>query len=156
MNTRTLRPEEVAGSARHLWELQRNAYRVEAALIGDDRIPPLHESEHELASAPLRWLVTFDGERIAGALGYLMDEESVDIDRLMIDPGYHRRGLGSALVREVMSLRARTIVATGRENAPARTLYEALGFTHDGDVEPVAGLWVSRYSRQAPAGARSH
>ncbi|WP_172979614.1 GNAT family N-acetyltransferase [Agromyces agglutinans] len=149
MITRTLRAEEVAGLAPDLLELQRHAYRVEAALIGDDRIPPLHESVQDLVSAQLHWVVTFDGDRIAGALGYAVEGGAVDIDRLMIDPKYHRKGLGSSLVTEVMSLEARTIVATGRENAPARALYEALGFTHDADIEPVAGLWVSQYSRHS-------
>jgi ribosomal protein S18 acetylase RimI-like enzyme len=151
MITRTLRPEEVASLAPHLLELQRHAYRVEAALIGDDRIPPLHESLQDLVSAQLHWMATFDGDQIAGALGYSVEGGAVDIDRLMIDPRYHRRGLGSSLVTEVMSLEARTIVATGRENAPARALYEALGFTHDADIEPVAGLWVSQYSRHSIA-----
>jgi GNAT superfamily N-acetyltransferase len=151
MITRKLQPEEVASLAPHLLELQQRAYRVEAALIGDDRIPPLHESVQDLISAQLQWIVTLDGDRIAGALGYSVEGGSVDIDRLMIDPRYHRRGLGSSLVTEVMSLEARTIVATGRENAPARTLYEALGFTHDGDIEPVTGLWVSQYSRHSTA-----
>jgi len=151
MITRELRPEEVASLAPQLLELQRRAYSVEAALIGDERIPPLHESRQDLVSAQLHWVVTFDGDRIAGAVGYSEEEGSVDIDRLMIDPSYHRRGLGSSLVTEVMSLQARTIVATGRENAPARALYEGLGFTHDSDIEPVAGLWVSQYSRHSSA-----
>jgi GNAT superfamily N-acetyltransferase len=151
MITRNLLPEEVFSLAPHLLELQRSAYSVEAALIGDDRIPPLHESEQDLLSARLHWVVILDGDQIAGALGYSVEEDSVDIDRLMIGPRYHRRGLGSALVTRVMSLKARTIVATGRENAPARALYEALGFTHDADIEPAAGLWVSQYSRDSNA-----
>ncbi|MFK4836031.1 GNAT family N-acetyltransferase [Microbacterium sp. ZW T2_14] len=151
MITRELQPEEVTSFAPQLRELQRRAYSLEAALIGDDRIPPLHESVQDLVSAQLHWVVTFDGDRIAGALGYSVEGGVVDIDRLMIDPRYHRRGLGSSLVTEVMSLEARTIVATGRDNAPARALYEALGFTHDADIEPVAGLWVSQYSRHSIA-----
>ena len=71
----------------------------------------------------------------------------VDIDRLVVRPDAHRRGVGSALVRDVLGRAAgrRTTVSTGRGNEPARRLYERLGFTHAGDDEVLAGLWVSRY-----------
>ncbi|WP_164863665.1 GNAT family N-acetyltransferase [Agromyces sp. LHK192] len=147
--TRTLDADEVRRRAEQLLALQRAAYAVEARLIGDDRIPPLHESERDLTDAQLEWVATFDGEAIAGAVGYTIEADTVDLDRLMIDPAYHRMGLGTALVTRVMSSAPRTIVSTGRENAPARALYERLGFAHDGDAEPVPGLWVSRYHRDA-------
>ncbi|MFF2369173.1 GNAT family N-acetyltransferase [Agromyces sp. NPDC058110] len=146
MITCRLRPEEVASLAPRLLELQGRAYSVEAALIGDDRIPPLHESVQDLVAAQLHWIVTLDGDRIAAAIGYAVEEGSIDIDRLMVDPSFHRRGLGASLVTEVLSLARRTVVSTARENTPARALYEALGFTHDADIEPIAGLWISQYS----------
>jgi RimJ/RimL family protein N-acetyltransferase len=37
-------------------------------------------------------------------------------------------------------------VTTGRDNTPARILYERLGFTWTGDAEVVPGLWVSAYT----------
>jgi ribosomal protein S18 acetylase RimI-like enzyme len=37
------------------------------------------------------------------------------------------------------------IVSTGRDNGPARTLYEKLGFTKVEDVEVIPGLWTTRY-----------
>jgi predicted GNAT family acetyltransferase len=38
-----------------------------------------------------------------------------------------------------------TVVATGRDNTPARALYERLGFTPTGDREVLPGLWVTGY-----------
>lgn len=148
MRTRRLTAEEVRAHAPQLLELQHQAYAVEAELIGDDRIPPLHETESDLLSAGLEWLACFDeNQQIAGAVGYVIEDDVIDLDRLMVSPAHHRRGVGTALVREVVSLAPRTIVATGRENTPARVLYESLGFVHQSDTEPVAGLWVSRYAR---------
>lgn len=143
---RSLRADEVRTRAPQLLELQHAAYAVEAALIGDDRIPPLHETAADLVSAGLGWIAMFDGDQVAGAVGYAVDREVADVDRLVVHPAYHRRGIGAALVTEVLALAARTTVSTGRENLPARALYEALGFVHVSDVEPIPGLWVSRYS----------
>jgi GNAT superfamily N-acetyltransferase len=145
---RRLTAEEVRAHARQLLDLQHNAYAVEAELIGDDRIPPLHETESDLLSSDLEWIASFDDDqRIVGAVGFAIDHDVVDLDRLMISPTHHRKGLGTALVIEIMSLAPVTVVATGRDNAPARALYESLGFLHQSDFEPIPGLWVSRYRR---------
>lgn len=145
---RKLTAEEVRAHAPQLLDLQHNAYAVEAELIGDDRIPPLQETESDLLSSDLEWLASFDDDqRIVGAVGFEIDHDVVDLDRLMISPAHHRNGLGTALVVEVMSLAPATVVATGRDNTPARALYQSLGFLHQSDFEPVPGLWVSRYRR---------
>lgn len=132
---------------RLLW-LQHAAYAVEAALIEDDRIPPLHESEQDLVSAPLLWVVTFDADLIVGAVGYTIENDVVDIDRLMIAPNYRRQGLGRDLVSTVAGLAETAIVSTGMKNTPARDLYESLGFIHESNIEPVEGLWVNKSSRK--------
>ncbi|KAA9145501.1 GNAT family N-acetyltransferase [Microbacterium lushaniae] len=128
-----------------LLPLQREAYAVEAALIGDDRIPPLHEDKSDLSSAGLCWLLEVDGDRVVGALGYRTDDGIVDLDRLIVDPSCHRRGIGSRLVKRALAEGSRVTVSTGRENAPARRLYESLGFVSQGDREVIPGLWISEY-----------
>lgn len=134
-----------------LLELQHAAYAVEAKLIGDDRIPPLRENLTDLKAQPLRWLGAFEEVWLAGAVAWTETSEEVDIDRLIVDPAAHRRGIGRALVEEILARAGerRVVVATGRANAPARTLYEGLGFVKIDDAEPVPGLWVTRYSRPA-------
>jgi ribosomal protein S18 acetylase RimI-like enzyme len=148
--TRSLKEPEIRGYARRLLRLQHAAYAVEAALIEDDRIPPLHESEQDLVTASLLWVATFDADLIVGAVGYTIENDVCDIDRLMIDPNYRRRGLGRTLVTAVAGLAEAAIVSTGMKNTPARNLYESLGFSHDTNIEPLAGLWVSQYSRNRP------
>ncbi|YCK34165.1 hypothetical protein ACNF49_08735 [Actinomadura sp. ATCC 39365] len=51
-----------------LLDLQRAAYAVEAALIGDDRVPPLHEPLSDLLAAPLTWVGAFEGDALLGAI----------------------------------------------------------------------------------------
>nr|WP_201784815.1 GNAT family N-acetyltransferase [Nonomuraea pusilla] len=137
--------------ASELLALQRAAYAVEAELIQDDRIPPLHESLEELVAAPLRWLAAMDDGRLAGALAWEEDSDEVDIDRLVVHPSAHRRGIGRALVKELVSRAGgrRVVVSTGRDNAPARTLYERLGFTLTGETEVIPGLWITSYALTA-------
>ncbi len=133
--------------ARALLTLQRRAYAVEAELLGDDRIPPLHESLSDVLAAGLRWWVADDdGGRLLGAVGYTAGDP-VDIDRLVVDPAVFRRGVGRALIATVVSEAAgRPItVSTGAANDPARRLYEAAGFRFVGESEPVPGLRVSHF-----------
>jgi hypothetical protein len=52
--------------ARVLLDLQRAAHVVEATLIGDHRIPPLHETYDELRSAALTWRGAFLDHRLVG------------------------------------------------------------------------------------------
>jgi ribosomal protein S18 acetylase RimI-like enzyme len=132
-----------------LHDLQRAAYRIEAGIIGDDRIPPLHETPEELRAQPLTWLGAFDDDgALAGAVAWEETAEEIDLNRLMVAPAAHRRGIGRALVKEVMARAGgrRVVVSTGRANAPARMLYERLGFTLTGESEPVPGLWVVHYA----------
>ncbi|WP_416901072.1 GNAT family N-acetyltransferase [Micromonospora echinospora] len=173
MDIREFKPGGDEAVARALLRIQRAAYAVEAALIGDDRIPVLHESLDDLRAAPLRWLGAVDagGEppvvpaeavparprgdgRLVGAVAWTGDATTLDIDRLVVDPVAHRRGIGRALVDAVLTRAGdRTVlVATGRANRPARALYESFGFTALGDAEPVPGLWITRYARPGADG----
>lgn len=148
MLIRGLQPASDGDLARALLLVQHAAYSVEAALIQDDRIPPLHEKLDELRGAPLLWLGAFSNARLVGAVAWDEDIDELDIDRLIVAPSAHRRGIGLALVREVLHRAGarRTIVSTGRANLPARALYERLGFSQVSDEQVIPGLWVTRYA----------
>ena len=147
MELRDVDPALDPGTARVLLQVQHAAYAIEAALIGDDRIPALHEDLAALQAQPLCWRVAFLDGILAGAVAWTEEPDGPDIDRLVVHPDAHRRGVGSALVRDILVRAAGrcTTVSTGRDNTPARRLYERLRFTHAEDVEVMAGLWVSRY-----------
>jgi ribosomal protein S18 acetylase RimI-like enzyme len=140
-------PAADAELARALLRVQRAAYVVEAALIHDDQIPPLHEDLDDLRQAPLRWLVAVIDDQLSGAVAWKQKADEFDIDRLFVAPSAHRRGVGLALVGEVLRRAGtrRTTVSTGRGNGPARALYERLGFCRVNDREVIPGLWVTQY-----------
>ena len=140
MDLRAFTPGDDEALAEGLLKLQHAAYAREAALIGDDRIPPLHENVEDLRRTPLRWLGVFTDGYLIGAVAWMEDSVEVDLHRLIVDPSTARRGIGLALVLAVIGRAGnrRTVVSTGRANIPARSLYERLGFP---------GLWVTRYLR---------
>lgn len=145
MHITTIDPSVDRDLADRLLAVQRAAYLVEATLIGDDRIPALHEDVGELCAASLTWLGAYDSSRLIGAVAWVEDADEVDIDRLIVDPAMHRRGAGRLLVQAVLHRAGsrRTIVSTGQDNLPARMLYRKIGFHQVDDIEVVPGLWVT-------------
>lgn len=136
-------------TARVLLELQRRAYRVEAALLGRDDIPALHEDLDTLRRCGEEFLGWREVGRLAAAISWKAVGDTLDIHRLVVEPAHFRRGLGRTLVRAVLGLPgfARVIVSTGAANLPARRLYESEGFRESALVEVRPGLEVVRFAR---------
>jgi ribosomal protein S18 acetylase RimI-like enzyme len=135
--------------------LQREAYAVEAALIGSDGIPALTESIDAVRAAGEDWLGTADREGLAGAVSWReLDDGTVDIHRLVVAPRAFRRGVATALL-DALDDRfpdRRMVVSTGRDNAPARELYARRGFDMVREREVVPGLWIAEHARPARRG----
>jgi GNAT superfamily N-acetyltransferase len=140
-----------SGVAARVLELQRDAYRVEAVLIGSQEIPALQETLAELQTCGETFLGAFDGGRLVGAVSWKFDGETLDLHRLVVDPAFLRRGIGRSLVRRALAAHPharRAIVQTGAANRPARDLYLGEGFTLVDEIEPVPGLCVARFSKE--------
>ena len=139
---------EVAG---RLLDLQRRAYGVEAELIGSDEIPPLRETVAELQACGETFLVARLDGVLAGAISWRVDDGTIDLHRLVVDPEHFRKGVGLALVRAALAAEPtarRAIVQTGASNEPAIALYRREGFEPDGEFEPVPGLRVARFAKR--------
>ena len=137
--------------------IQHRSYAVEAALIGFDGIPPLHETVADLQAnglSGLNVLGAFVGGELAGVLGYRWVDSpggELDIDRLAIDPGFFRLGTASALLAALPAAAA-VIVSTGTLNQPALALYRRHGFQPTGIREIAPGVTVTELRRTAPVG----
>ena len=137
--------------AAELLDLQRRAYRVEAELIGSDEIPPLRETLAELQACGETFLVARLEDELAGAVSWRNENGTIDLHRLVVDPGHFRTGIGVALVRAALAsdpVAQRAIVQTGASNEPAIALYRREGFEPDGEFEPVPGLRVARFAKR--------
>jgi ribosomal protein S18 acetylase RimI-like enzyme len=141
--------------ARSVLTLQRNAYAVEAALIGSDGIPQLTETLDELQAAGERWLGLSDDDGLAGAVSWREQPDgTIDIHRLVVAPRAFRRGLATTLL-DALDERypdRPMVVSTGRDNAPARELYRRRGFVVVREREVVPGLWIAELGRRAADG----
>ena len=139
--------------ARSVLALQREAYAIEAALIGSDGIPALTETLEELRAADETWLGLADDGGLDGAVSWReLADGTVDIHRLVVATRAFRRGVATALLD---ALDARypdrpMVVSTGRDNAPARELYRRRGFALVREREVVPGLWIAELTRPAP------
>jgi ribosomal protein S18 acetylase RimI-like enzyme len=131
--------------AERVLRIQRAAYAVEAELVGYDAIPPLHETLTELQSQPLIFLGASCDRTLAGVLGYSREGDTVDIDRVAVDPAFFRRGLARRLLRELFARERdaeRFTVSTGYGNQPALRLYEGFGFRVVGEGHPAPGARI--------------
>ena len=139
-----VRPLDVSepDHARRIVEIQRAAYTIEASLMGFDGIPQLHESELDvMRRTDLRWAGAWEEDLLVGVIASALDGPLVDIDRLAVDPGFSRRGHGRRLVQFACGDRE-AVVSTGAANAPARSLYESLGFTIEKSRPVAPGIEV--------------
>lgn len=79
--------------------------------------------------------------RVVGFATWLGTGDVTEIDDLFVDPDWMRRGVGRALVRDLVALArrrgVRRVEVTG--NPHARAFYESVGFSRDHDVETPLG-----------------
>ena len=152
-----VRPLDVsdAATAQAVVVLQREAYAVEAALIGSDGIPALTESLGAVQAAAEDWLGISDDKVLVGAVSWRqLDDGTIDIHRLVVAPHAFRQGVASALL-DALERRfpdRPMLVSTGRDNAPARRLYERRGFGLVRYREVMPGLWIAELARPAGPG----
>lgn len=126
--------------------IQRESYRVEAELIGFDGIPPLHETAEQLRDLGLQWLGSREDGLLVGVMAWSVQDGHCEIDRLAVRPSFFRRGHGRALVSSLSHHRTVT-VSTGTMNAPARRLYESLGFVPVNERKIAPGVAVTGFRR---------
>jgi ribosomal protein S18 acetylase RimI-like enzyme len=126
--------------------LQRAGYAVEAELIGAPSLPPLTETPEQLRASGETFLGATDGGTLLGAVSYKRDGTTVDIHRLVVDPGAFRRGIATALLDALERREADAThwtVGTGAANLPARSLYERRGFAvAEERIVPGGVTWV--------------
>ena len=129
-----------------LFKLQKEAYKVEAEMIGFADIPPLLETYEQFIHCHETFLCYLKGDALAGAISYTKENGQMLICRMVVHPDYFGRVLLHALQLHVDW--EKISVSTGKMNLPARKLYEKNGFTHKEDVEAAPRLSISIYEKQ--------
>ena len=89
--------------AEAILQLQRTAYQSEAKIYNDFEIPPLTETLSQLRalfSSHVFLKATVDG-KIVGSVRANIHNGSCHIGRLIVDPKYQNRGIGTQLLAEI-------------------------------------------------------
>lgn len=136
-------------TAQRVLTMQKESYKVEAEYIGTYEIPPLKESLQELMDCGETFIGYYDGGEIAGAISYKLEDNEIDIHRVMVDPGHFRKGIARKLISHVEEHipSQGMVVCTGAKNIPAVTLYLKLGFEKIRDIEVGHGLVLTQFRK---------
>ena len=123
----------------------RDVFRRSSLSNDDDRMKLLaHPDVLELPDQGVkdgRTRVADAGGRVVGFATWLGTGDVTEIEDLFVDPDWMRRGVGRALVQDLVALAqrqgVRRVEVTG--NPQARAFYESAGFTCDYEVETLLG-----------------
>ena len=145
--------------AGELFTLQRAAFVAEGRINGSYEIPPLTQTLDELAASlrtPGTVLVARDGTRVVATVrGALRGDGTWWVSRLMVAPDQQRRGLGSALLRQVLDAAptgAPAGLLTGAASRRNLDLYRRFGFRVVEQGVDEAGVPVVTLRREPAAG----
>ncbi|MDK2123885.1 GNAT family N-acetyltransferase [Parachitinimonas caeni] len=150
---RQIAPADYAAAA---LPVQLAAYRQEAELINYPALPPLAETQADLATCREVWFGWFEGAQLAGLLGMEAVDQGWLIARLVVSPAFQRRGIGQTLVNAAIDHAGDNLltVGTALANLPALQLYRRLGF-RDASLHTLPdGLQLIELQRR-PAGPSS-
>lgn len=106
------------------------SYKVEAELLGASNFPPLSRPIDAFIGSANDFWGFYEEQTLVAVVEIKKEKESIHFQSLVVAPDYFRRGIASQLINHVLQdyqVKAFT-VETGRDNTPARKLYEGLGF----------------------------
>lgn len=137
-------------TAKHILELQIDAYKIEAEIIDFYDIPPLKDTIESLqACGEIFYGCTISGS-LAGIISYKVAENTLDIHRVAIHPSFFRMGIANKMIHFIEGLERnieKIIVCTGKENPPAVNLYLKNGYKKKRDIEISKGVYITEFEK---------
>ena len=130
------------------WEAQRHELmQIRHAVFVDEQGVPV-ELEHDRHDQGALHLLASSGDRRPVATARMLADGH--IGRMAVLPAWRRRGIGSAMLRELIRLARERGILRIFLNAQcgAQAFYERLGFVAEGDVFEDAGIDHRRMSMQ--------
>ena len=120
--------------APEILKLQKLAYRSEAEIYNDFKIPPLKQSlrEAKLDFSKQTVLKAVVGDRIVGSVRAYKQAGTCFIGKLIIHPDFQNQGLGTMLIKKIETMFNdvnRYEVFTGHKSEKNLYLYQKLGYT---------------------------
>jgi ribosomal protein S18 acetylase RimI-like enzyme len=125
--------DAVMDDAKEILQLQKLAYRSEAAIYDDYTIPPLVQSLEGMLTDLRKQIVLkimIDGKIIGSVRGHVQDGTGY-IGRLIVHPEFQNRGTGTQLIKAIEERLAeakRYELFTGHKSERNLYLYKKLGY----------------------------
>lgn len=137
--------------AEEVLDVQIPSYKVEAELIDFYDIPPLRDAVSTLQRCGETFYGCYVDGELGGVISIKVEEELIDIHRLMVHPKHFRKGIAGRLLDFVESYGEgdeTLIVSTGSKNAPAVHFYEKSGFVKIGEMTVMEGLSITSFEKK--------
>jgi len=106
------------------------SYKIEAQLLGARNFPPLSRSIQSFINSANAFYGFYTNKQLVAVLEMKKEQESMLIQSLVVHPDFFRRGIARKLIEFILqkSDSNQFAVETGKDNDPARKLYESFGF----------------------------
>ena len=106
------------------------SYKIEAKLLGAKNFPPLSRSIQSFSNSANDFFGYYEEEKLIAVIEMKKEPESMLIQSLVVHPGFFRRGIARKLIEFILRKydSNQFAVETGKDNDPARKLYESFGF----------------------------
>ncbi len=118
-------------TAKEIYSIMQAAYRIEADLLHARDFHPLKRTIEEIRTSETSFHGIFIRNQLIAVIEFEQPEDSsVEIDSLVVNPSFFRRGCGRQLLEHTFSIfpDKSFLVSTGIKNLPAVQLYRNAGF----------------------------
>lgn len=139
--------------ATQIYTVFQNSYKIEAQLIGTLDFPPLLRSAKNIEQSKSQFYGFIKNNNIAGVIEVVLKGQTLEIDSLVVDPNYFRKGIAHKLINTVLETFnfSKAIVETAVVNLPAINLYKSHGFVEFKRWTPAHGIEKLALSVSSPA-----
>ena len=137
--------------AEEVLNIQIPSYKVEAEIIDFYEIPPLKDTVETLQQCRETFFGYYISEELCGAISIKVENDVMDIHRLIVHPKYFRKGIAKMLLDFIESHLEdieTIIVSTGSKNTPAVNFYEKNGFSKIGETRVNERLSLTSFKKK--------
>lgn len=135
--------------------LQKRAFHGQALIYSDFRLPSLTQSPDDLQREfreKIIYKLELDGALI-GSVRCFLQEETLHIEKLMVDPLLQNRGIGTGIMQQLEALYSPVVkrfrLSTGHKSSRNLHLYNKLGYRETGREPLNAGCTLVHLEKAA-------
>lgn len=136
--------------ARNIRRVFQVSYKVEAHLLGALNFPPLSRPLEDFVNCPNDFIGYYEDHKLVAVVEMKNEASRMHIQSLVVDPDYFRRGIARKLIEFVLGHYKTNVftVETGKDNGPARKLYEGFDFVLEKTYTAAENITKVRYQRK--------